>query len=139
MKVLKAITVWCNEGTSDKVYSLQILDHENGEFSTEAQYGRRDSYLTSHNKYRGRSLAAAEVQFNKLVREKGKKYKTIIDPPIIPFESLGVSMLSKEEGGKRTVFWESFDSYIDKKRDNTKIIESTQEEFLDSLFSEFYE
>lgn len=102
-KVLEATTVWHQHGTSDKVYSIQLLDAGDGNFRVESQWGRRGKPSTPSQrmtKYNGVSKHTAQNVYNQLLSEKVNKkdYDRSI-PPIIPSEFGGrlASTIEKEE------------------------------------------
>lgn len=73
MSVVERADLWCCEGTSDKVYHLQIVDTGTG-FVVEFQYGRRGGHMNEGRKTpRPVSRGEAQKVFNKFVQEKTKK------------------------------------------------------------------
>jgi bifunctional non-homologous end joining protein LigD len=73
MTVVRAIKLFFQEGSSDKVYNATILDEGDGKYSVEVEWGRRGSKLSTGRKANKVSLAAAEKAYDKLVREKTSK------------------------------------------------------------------
>jgi bifunctional non-homologous end joining protein LigD len=73
MTVVRAIQLFFQEGSSDKVYNATLLDEGEGKYSVEVEWGRRGSKLSTGRKANKVSLAAAEKAYDKLVREKTSK------------------------------------------------------------------
>jgi bifunctional non-homologous end joining protein LigD len=73
MTVIRAIQLFFQEGSSDKVYNATILDEGGDKYSVEVEWGRRGSKLSRGRKANKVSLAAAEKAYDKLVREKTSK------------------------------------------------------------------
>jgi bifunctional non-homologous end joining protein LigD len=73
MKVVRAIKLFFQEGSSDKVYNATIIDEGGDKYSVEVEWGRRGAKLNSGRKANKVSLAAAEKAYDKLVREKTSK------------------------------------------------------------------
>jgi predicted DNA-binding WGR domain protein len=73
MTILRAIKLFFQEGSSDKVYNATILDEGDGKYSVEVEWGRRGAKLSRGRKANKVSLAAAEKAYDKLVREKTSK------------------------------------------------------------------
>jgi bifunctional non-homologous end joining protein LigD len=74
----KAIELFFQEGTSDKLYHARIVETAAGKYDVEVEWGRRGSSLNKGKKAVGVSLEAAEKTYAKLVREKtGKGYQEI--------------------------------------------------------------
>ena len=70
---VESVSLYCNEGTSDKVYNTAI-EKESGGYVVTFSYGRRGGPLKSGTKTNNPvSLDEARVIFNKLVDEKTKK------------------------------------------------------------------
>jgi len=83
----KSISLHCTEGTSDKVYYLQIVDGSvAGKYTVAFQYGKRGKALTWGNrngtqKVEDVSMYEAERYLSKKVREQeAKGYRVIPDP-----------------------------------------------------------
>lgn len=109
INVVDAKTVYCDHGTHDKVYSVQILE-ENGNYKVAAQWGPRvkvvaQNFAGEKIYYDGRSKGLAQSEFNRLLNSKiyKKKKEDCYDqtiPTIIPAKyANGVmpTLLSKEE------------------------------------------
>jgi len=78
MNIKKAVELFFQEGTSDKVYHAKIVETAPGKHDVEVEWGRRGSGLNKGKKAVGVSLEAAEKTYAKLVREKtGKGYQEI--------------------------------------------------------------
>jgi bifunctional non-homologous end joining protein LigD len=73
MTVVRAIQLFFQEGSSDKVYNATLLDEGEGKYSVEVEWGRRGSKLSTGRKANKVSLAAAEKAYDKLVRDKTSK------------------------------------------------------------------
>lgn len=73
MTVVRAIKLFFQEGSSDKVYNATILDEGGGTYSVEVEWGRRGAKLSRGKKAVKVALAAAEKAYDKLVREKTSK------------------------------------------------------------------
>jgi bifunctional non-homologous end joining protein LigD len=72
MPPIRAIQLFFQEGSSDKVYNAQILK-DGGAYTVAVQWGRRGSTLSTGNKAVKVALDAATKTFDKLVREKTSK------------------------------------------------------------------
>ncbi|WP_272819197.1 WGR domain-containing protein [Scytonema hofmannii] len=79
---MKRITLHCQEGTSDKVYEVDLCQINEGRYVVNFRYGRRGTNLKEGTKTtQPVSLAEAEKAFDKLVAEKTKKgYRDISIP-----------------------------------------------------------
>jgi bifunctional non-homologous end joining protein LigD len=73
MKVVKSIQLFFQEGTSDKVYNASIVEESPGVFTLHVEWGRRGGPLQRGTKAVKASLAKAESELQKVVREKTKK------------------------------------------------------------------
>ncbi|MFV8755559.1 WGR domain-containing protein [Nannocystaceae bacterium ST9] len=73
MKVVRAIKLFFQEGSSDKVYNATLFDEGDGTWSVEVEWGRRGAKLSRGKKANKVTLAAAEKAYAKLVREKTSK------------------------------------------------------------------
>ncbi len=79
MNEIKAVKLFFQEGTSDKVYHATIVE-EDGLYTVKVEWGRRGAALATGAKAVRVSLAQAEKAFDKVVREKtGKGYEAITD------------------------------------------------------------
>jgi bifunctional non-homologous end joining protein LigD len=99
VKEPETIELYFQQGSSDKVYHLQ-LEGVDEQWSVKAQWGRRGSALQSDTKMNGVAFEEAKRLYDRIIREKtGKGYQiaqatTNGDTPI----SVGVST-SKEHSG----------------------------------------
>jgi len=78
MTTIQEASLWFQEGTSDKVYHLQLVHGSGGSngYSVNFQYGRRGSALNEGTKISGASLPVAQKVYNKILAEKlGKGYQ----------------------------------------------------------------
>lgn len=76
MKVVESVSLYFQEGSSDKVYNTQI-ETDGADFSVFFSYGRRGGNMTEGYKVEGVSEAMARKEFEKLVASKVKKgYQT---------------------------------------------------------------
>ncbi len=74
MRLIKQTTLHFQEGSSDKIYEVDLCEAGNGEFVVNFRYGRRGSRLREGTKTPfPESLAKAEAIFEKLVLSKRKK------------------------------------------------------------------
>jgi len=82
MRNLKSVSLWCNEGSSDKVYYIQLNEYEeasaDGEsaqltYRVEAQSGRRGASLVPWTKAIGVSYDKALKIYNSLLNSKQAK------------------------------------------------------------------
>src|SRR5271154_6146510 len=104
--ITKAIELFFQEGTSDKLYHARIVETAPGKHDVEVEWGRRGSTLNKGKKAVSVSLEAAEKTYAKLVREKtGKGYQAItsnIQPaPVAPPDGEGSG--SKVQGKRAKV------------------------------------
>ena len=80
MKLVRAVRLFFQEGSSDKVYHASLYDEGGGVFTVEVEWGRRGAKLNEGNKALKVTLAEAEKTFAKLLREKtGKGYQPVTD------------------------------------------------------------
>ncbi|WP_243146861.1 HEAT repeat domain-containing protein [Scytonema sp. UIC 10036] len=79
---MKRTTLHCQEGTSDKVYEVDLCQINEGRYVVNFRYGRRGTNLKEGTKTtQPVSIAEAEKVFDKLVGEKTKKgYRDISIP-----------------------------------------------------------
>lgn len=77
MATMQAVDLFFQEGSSDKVYHIQLESLPTGNFVVNFQYGRRGSTLKSDTKTKTPvSLAEAESVYDKILKEKlTKGYK----------------------------------------------------------------
>lgn len=70
MDITRSSHLYCQHGSSDKVYLLSIV-RNNGRFQVVAQYGKRDAqHLKTEIKIDTTSWRAAEEKFNAIARVK---------------------------------------------------------------------
>ena len=72
MSVIRSISLFFQEGSSDKVYNATIVE-DGGAYTVNVQWGRRGSSLNSGSKAVKVALAVAQRKFDSLVREKRNK------------------------------------------------------------------
>lgn len=70
---METSTLYYREGSSDKVYHIEVVDNGNGTYSVPFAFGRRGSTLQKGFKADGVSRSSALSEYNKVVREKTKK------------------------------------------------------------------
>jgi len=81
MEINKKTTLHYQEGTSDKIYEVEICQTNEATYLVNFRYGRRGSKLKEDSKTKQPvSLTEAEKIFNKLVQEKLKKGYLDITP-----------------------------------------------------------
>ena len=74
MKLIKRTTLHFQEGTSDKIYEVDLCQIDAGRYVVNFRYGRRGSNLKEGTKTtQAVPLETAQREFNKLVKEKAKK------------------------------------------------------------------
>lgn len=77
---VRAVSLFFQEGTSDKVYNATIVEDGSGTYSVDVEWGRRGSKLNRGRKAIKVSLAVAEKTYARLVREKTSKgYEELTD------------------------------------------------------------
>ncbi len=103
IQILEATTIWCYDGNSDKIYSVQLLK-DGAFYKVEAQWGKRGvtpSAKNEQNKYSGASESYSRIVYINLLHDKKLKgYDRAIDPAIIPEKYSGKTLAeisSKEE------------------------------------------
>lgn len=115
-QVISARTVWNNEGTADKVYSLQLVQETDGTYSTYAQWGRREKATSSQVKASHVARWRAEAVYNKFLSQKVNKrgYIHDIKPAIIPteFGGLGSTTVTKEEQIKQAEMIKGMEDFL---------------------------
>lgn len=86
MKLVKQVVLFYREGSSDKVYEVDLCEVGAGRYVVNFRYGRRGSVLKEGTKTAAPvALAAAEREFDDLVESKRKKgYQEIADPVATP-------------------------------------------------------
>jgi predicted DNA-binding WGR domain protein len=74
MKSVQKISLWMSEGTSDKIYEVELFETGNGKFVVNFRYGRRGTALRDGTKTPlPTERAAADVIYYKLVASKTKE------------------------------------------------------------------
>lgn len=119
---VKQITLHCQQGSSDKIYMVQIVAAPGGAgYVVNFQYGRRGSHLNTGTKTPNPvSLMQAETIFDKLVREKKAKGYLEVSvtaapaPQIIPQSTTSVIAEAEE----------------------VQLLNAVEEEKLESLFTD---
>ncbi|WP_126223652.1 RNA ligase family protein [Burkholderia ambifaria] len=85
---LSQVALHCTTGTSDKLYIVQVEQHELAkgviEYRAVGYYGRRGGSLSVAEKYKGPSLAAANAEAGRLERDKRRDYTDYSIPGGIP-------------------------------------------------------
>ncbi|HEY5920584.1 MAG TPA: WGR domain-containing protein [Kofleriaceae bacterium] len=77
MRPIKSVRLFFQEGTSDKIYNVTLLE-DAGAYSVHVAWGRRGSTPQEGHKAVRVSRAKAEATFDRLVREKrGKGYEEV--------------------------------------------------------------
>lgn len=86
MKLVKQVVLFYREGSSDKVYEVDLSEVGAGRYVVNFRYGRRGSVLKEGTKTATPvALAAAQREFDDLVESKRKKgYQEIADPVAPP-------------------------------------------------------
>jgi predicted DNA-binding WGR domain protein len=84
MKLIKQTTLHCQEGTSDKVYEVDLCQTGKDRYVVNFRYGRRGTNLKEGTKTtQPVSLTQAQQAFDKLVGEKTKKgYRELNAQPV---------------------------------------------------------
>ena len=78
MPTIESIELAYQQGSSDKVYNVQLVEELSGTYRVDFQYGRRGAALTCGSKIADASLTAAQKVYAKLVAEKtGKGYQVV--------------------------------------------------------------
>lgn len=94
MKTIKQANLFYQEGGSDKVYHVQLVETATDEYDVAFQYGRRGAALASGFKSRGENLVSAEKAYNKILNEKlgkGYEYAGGVAPAFTPTATAAVS------------------------------------------------
>lgn len=73
MAIVKSIELFFQEGSHDKVYNAQLVLEDDGTYSVNVTWGRRNAAFNTGKKANHASKAEAEKQFAKVVREKTNK------------------------------------------------------------------
>lgn len=88
---LRQVALECTAGTSDKLYIIQVEQH-GSEYRTMGYNGRRGRGLTTQEKYKGPSLAAAYTKADEVERDKRRSrsspYTTLSTPPGVPIPGM---------------------------------------------------
>jgi bifunctional non-homologous end joining protein LigD len=96
--VLRSIALFFQEGTSDKVYNVALVDEGGGLATVKVEWGRRGAPLATGAKAAKVPRAAAEKAYDKVVREKrGKGYEEVTTEvqPAAVAPPLGLGSASK--------------------------------------------
>jgi bifunctional non-homologous end joining protein LigD len=106
MKVVKAIELFFQEGSSDKVYNAKIVEDGGGLYTVHVEWGRRGSGLNTGTKAVKVPLAKAERELDKVVREKTNKgYEertgTVAPAPVAPPAGQGSASKVGGKGRKK--------------------------------------
>lgn len=67
------VDLYFRDGTSDKVYSLELFSDETGNWRVDALYGRRGSDLRQENKCEAETYENAKAIYDKTLSQKLKK------------------------------------------------------------------
>lgn len=81
---LSQVALECTKGSSDKLYVVQVQQHETAAgtaYVAMGYYGRRGSSLSETEKYRGHSLPSAQAAAERLERDKRKEYTVMTVAP----------------------------------------------------------
>jgi len=73
MAIVRSISLFFQEGSSDKVYNAQIIDEGGNTFTVKCQWGRRGAGLQEGSKAVKVARTMADKKFDQLVREKTNK------------------------------------------------------------------
>lgn len=115
-QVINASTIWCKEGASDKVYSLQLVEETDGTFSVHSQWGRREKATSSQIKADHTTRWHANAVYNKFLSEKVNKkgYDREITPAIIPtqFGGFGSTTVTKEQQMKQSKMVKGMEDFL---------------------------
>lgn len=132
-KVLMAKSIWNNSGTSDKVYSLQLVEESDGTYSCYAQWGRRERYTSEQIKKDHVARWEAESEFNNFLNKKRKRGYDKEISPIIPkvFGGTGTTALSKEKQKEQAAMLEGLQDFL---KPNPDLVVVSG---LDTLFSNY--
>ncbi len=88
MKLIKQTTLHCQEGTSDKVYEVDLCQTGEDRYVVNFRYGRRGTNLKEGTKTtQPVSLTQAQQAFDKLVGEKTKKGYREVNAQAVNLES----------------------------------------------------
>lgn len=76
MRTLRSIELFYQEGSSDKVYNVALVEEDDGTHTVQVAWGRRGSALSQGTKALKTTLQKAERAYERVVREKsGKGYE----------------------------------------------------------------
>jgi bifunctional non-homologous end joining protein LigD len=98
MRTLRSVSLWCNEGSSDKVYDIQLNEHEE-EFTEEIAGGQESAQLTYRVEAQSGRRGASLVPWTKTA-DGGVSYEKALKV----FESLLNSKLAK---GYEAIQWDN--------------------------------
>lgn len=73
MKTINQVALFYKEGSSDKVYNVQLVEKDSGEYAVNFQYGLRGSTLTTGSKIETDDQSKAKKEYDKLVKSKTAK------------------------------------------------------------------
>jgi bifunctional non-homologous end joining protein LigD len=105
MGIIESIELFFKEGSSDKVYNLQLVQ-TGSNFRVDFQYGRRGSTLTTGSKVQDVDLTTARKAYNKVMGEKtGKGYQVMAGKSNGAF-STPVADIKKDTA------WQSSDEFV---------------------------
>lgn len=85
-QLIDSTSIWCDIGTSDKVYCIQKVRADNGKYQVDTQYGPREKVISGN--WNGRSFKTVD----------GKDAKTLADSYMSEYEAnrLYNDLLSKK-------------------------------------------
>lgn len=86
MGIVKTIELFFQEGTHDKVYNASLVVEDDGTYSVDVSWGRRNAAVNKGKKASHTSQAEAEKQLAKVVREKTSKGYQLITAALQPAE-----------------------------------------------------
>ena len=93
------VSLYYQQGSSDKVYHLQLETAEGG-WSVNAQWGRRGSSLQSDTKATGSTYEEAKHIFDRVLREKtGKGYRLVESNGDTATQAIALGIPTKEFSG----------------------------------------
>ena len=66
--------MWCNDGTSDKVYNMSLTEISDGKWQVKCTYGkRRNASSTAEYPEEPTDYYTASAEYKKLIKKKEKK------------------------------------------------------------------
>jgi bifunctional non-homologous end joining protein LigD len=98
VKETETIELYFQQGSSDKVYHLQLESVE-GQWSVNAQWGRRGSALQSDTKVSSVAYEEAKRVYDRIIREKTGKGYRIAQAATHGATTISVGLPSKEHSG----------------------------------------